>query len=507
MRNLRIFKSQTNFEEYMSGLKEQTVFPNISFIDETTEVKFRSLLPNIDTEGYVTTFINDKIYKKEARLFSYIVNDFLEGYSSELTEPVVYLDLANATIDIYLYQTRKTFSIAEEPLYINYLSKITNFCNEEGTPICTLSLYPDYMTFEKTIKPGSSTTLSSTLYFETKVFNEEQFYPAGTIVLANDNGERDYLSLEDYTIQKDALDKTPIGIVVVPNTHTIDRKGRMMSLDLMSVDNPDTGSKTGSFQVDDADTQFEYGCHDITANNPNVYDGGIPNIFSQGEQRIYQFNAHGGALSTNLTPDKNYEYLRVSNPYDTTVWYYNSSRIKGYVPSPYINDIDVNKFYFQKSDCGTYDMNGKSNTEWLLDESRTYAQANWKTDAILENKWNVGYNAPACATWRYHTIGTKQGDWFLPSIGELGYIAVRAKEIQESLDAVNGFKFTYSSWPNSSALTLLSFWSSTNTNDISPAQHYILNLYFGGIDADNGNKYGTNPVLTHCVVAFSNALL
>lgn len=175
MKNIRIFDTRAEFEAFMAGSEEETIFPNIALIEETSELKFYSLLPNIDTEGYATTFENGKTYLKEARLFKYIVDDFLDGYDPEMTDPAIWLDLASATIDIFLYQDRQTFSIENEPLYVNYLSKITNFCDEDGVPTSTLNLFPDYVNREEyTIGGGSSSNVSSTLHFDTGLFEETQ---------------------------------------------------------------------------------------------------------------------------------------------------------------------------------------------------------------------------------------------------------------------------------------------------------------------------------------------
>ena len=135
-------------------------------------VVFRPL-PNIDTTGYATTFVNGETYEKEAQLFRLIVNDFLEGYDIENEDPAIWMDLSEGTVDILLFANRQTFSIVDEPLYVNYLSKITNFCDEEGAPTSTLNIFPTEVTRDDYfISGGSSTSVSSRLDLNTGVFEE-----------------------------------------------------------------------------------------------------------------------------------------------------------------------------------------------------------------------------------------------------------------------------------------------------------------------------------------------
>lgn len=143
MKYLRKFETQSDYETYMSGENEETVFPNVS-IGFGGPVKFHNLLPNIDTTGYATTFENGKSYPREAQLFKSIVSDFIEGDLND-GDAVIWMDLSQGTVDISCFTQRQTFSIADQPLYKNYLSKITNFCDEDGEPTSTLNIFPGYV--------------------------------------------------------------------------------------------------------------------------------------------------------------------------------------------------------------------------------------------------------------------------------------------------------------------------------------------------------------------------
>ena len=77
-----------------------------------------------------------------------------------------------------------------------------------------------------------------------------------------------------------------------------------------------------------------------------------------------------------------------------------------------------------------------------------------KTSGKVENKSDAGYCAPACCCDRYSTPGTKQGDWYLPSIGELYQLYENKTAINEKRTAIKGSGFSagvyWSSRENSS---------------------------------------------------------
>lgn len=83
------------------------------------------------------------------------------------------------------------------------------------------------------------------------------------------------------------------------------------------------------------------------------------------------------------------------------------------------------------------DFAGKSNTEFLC--SKATGQENWRTDDTITNEIMTGYHPAACACWRFHTVGTSQGDWYLPACGELGYCCVRYKLINKTIAALQAW--------------------------------------------------------------------
>lgn len=169
---LKNFENQSAFEAYMAGENDETVFPNVCIVDGE-KVKYGRLLPTIDTTDYVTTFVSGKHYEKEGKLFKMIFDNFAEGYDPEIGDAAIWLDLYEATADVFLYTNRQTFSIANEPLYTKYLSKITNFWDENGTPSSTLNIFPDYVSRDEVnISDGASQNVFSKLNYNDGFFEE-----------------------------------------------------------------------------------------------------------------------------------------------------------------------------------------------------------------------------------------------------------------------------------------------------------------------------------------------
>ena len=78
-------------------------------------------------------------------------------------------------------------------------------------------------------------------------------------------------------------------------------------------------------------------------------------------------------------------------------------------------------------------MDGKGNTEKILAVDNG-GSTDWKTALTITNTGFTEKIHPAAqCCWRYHTVGTNQGDWYLPAGGELGYLASRWKAINTSI--------------------------------------------------------------------------
>lgn len=240
---------------------------------------------------------------------------------------------------------------------------------------------------------------------------------------------------------------SPVGVVLIPGTHNVYGDGSccVMSLKEMNCTTPDDGS-----------TSYK-----------SIYWGGygtdIPSLanYNQvcyvGSNGVVNETVQGVTSSAYLPSDK---FSNVNNPYDTdTSYYYNDSDT--YVPSPYNDNDTRNTEYYRTSSPSSSanamsDFNGKENTKIITDLAT--AQSDWRTAATITNDSSNGYYPAACCCWRYHTEGTKQGDWYLPSCGELGYIMPKFNKINEAITKlINGYGSNF-------GVVLLSnhyYWSSS----------------------------------------------
>lgn len=224
----------------------------------------------------------------------------------------------------------------------------------------------------------------------------------------------------------------PIGVVVIPTNHDVYGTGEcgVMALKAASIITPDEGSTITSSMYwggvpEDEDTVPEL----------ELYDR-IPTL---GSRNNIGSDIIGVTSNGNLPGDDSVGSNILECPHDPEAYYiYGNS---AYIPSPYLEGGLRNPLYYQTAPLSTEtnamsDFKGKQNTDILC--SKATAQADWKTSIIL-NEGGPGYYPAACACWRYHTVGTTQGDWFLPACGELGYVYSRILKINEIIESLQTY--------------------------------------------------------------------
>ena len=258
---------------------------------------------------------------------------------------------------------------------------------------------------------------------------------AGDIVLW-DGEKKDVVEQGDYTVESFPEDKfTPIGVVVIPASHMDDGKARMMATRWMSCDDPENGSLEIQMMVWGAATDL-IGLTKFTE---------VPIVSSDTNQVISGVNEFG------YIPSNNSYFTGDSNPQDEgTRWYFTDNEC--YIASPYTSDGTPNPFY------RATEYSGGS-----INNALSYFDGRHQTDVILAARgskdygsWNPTYKTPsdypaASCCDMYHTVGTNQGDWYLPSIAELGYIVARLGSINDAMTKVNGMQklSTYWAWSSS----------------------------------------------------------
>lgn len=275
---------------------------------------------------------------------------------------------------------------------------------------CGFTLYYDV---QKSIDPSKAVAADYCLY-------DKQ--ADKLIIVQNDKLNADDFPLTDYT---------PVGVVVIPGSHDVYGDGScgVMSLVEMNCNTPDTGSTRHDgmyWGQQDTDistlTNFEYVPYVGIISSPGDSVGTITG------QTFYS--------SVYMPSDI---FTGAQCPHDTNSYYYTSSSSGNAAPSPYLTDGSRNPSYYQTSSPSSAynclsDFNGITNTTILIDLATT--QSDWRTASTINNRSANGFSPAACCCWRFHTDGTKQGDWYLPAMGELCYIMSRLKTINEAISKI-----------------------------------------------------------------------
>ena len=299
-------------------------------------------------------------------------------------------------------------------------------------------------------------------------------------IVDGNNYSTDLFPLEQYT---------PIGIVVVPASHTDDGTARVMSLASMDYNNPDNGNTEGHVNISwggygddvpDLDYKIMYPC--IAEDLRSI----------SGEQQItgwYDFGSTSKYLSSNY-------YNSYPNPYDEGTYYYTGTTTSTYkaMPSPYLTGGSKNPIYHSTDNTGNVlaDMNGKGNTEKILAVDNN-GSTDWQTASTITNTGRTETIHPAAqCCWRYHTVGTQQGDWYLPSAGELGYLAARWKAIDNSINKLVSSGFEALALPVD-----YYWWSST---EYSSGYAVLLNFLSSYASLNGYVKYNNYCVRTFLAV-------
>lgn len=239
----------------------------------------------------------------------------------------------------------------------------------------------------------------------------------------------DYL-YEDGSFGKKDATKTAIGVCVIPGGVLPDGKARFMSLKGMTLTSPNEGG---------SDTYIYWG----------GYESDIPTLTN------FQTVVTG---DTTAAGTNGQGYVPKNGSYQSTP----------HIPSP------IDYFSAYSSAGATSDLDGKANTEKILAVDNAASTA-WQTAASITNDDSTATVHPAAqCCWRFNPGSTNQGDWYLPSIGELAFIMPNFNDLQTAISDVSGVQLD----------DYGSYWSSTEYGEGS--------AWF--VDATNGSvdDYGKN---------------
>lgn len=148
--------------------------------------------------------------------------------------------------------------------------------------------------------------------------------------------------------------------------------------------------------------------------------------------------------------------------------------------NPQLIQFGYNKFdipeltNYSNSGTAITDMNGKANTQVVLQYAT--AQTDWRTASAISWTNAAGYYPLFECSWRYHTSGTAQGDWFVPAAGQINYITfnnIMLEKMKTSFNILNSFFYwrTNSSYVSSSEKDTGGVWT------ISYPTEYFRTMY------------------------------
>ena len=218
----------------------------------------------------------------------------------------------------------------------------------------------------------------------------------------------------------------PVGVVVVPEGFAPDRKIRIVSLDYVD--------KSGNTST--SATSMNWGASSIDTNVINYQmvpttDNTTSSSINSNSSGYLPSDSFSGATSYVDSKSKYYAY-----------------NIDNLIPSPYIGNLP-NLEYCKEiiNNNALSDFNGLYNTDLLV---------NMGSDCIAAN-----------ACWEYKSdVGNLQ--WYLPAMGELGYIMSRFNIINNTIVALGGV-----------AIDNINFWSSTEYNSNNTYVLGVDNGYVG----------------------------
>lgn len=237
---------------------------------------------------------------------------------------------------------------------------------------------------------------------------------AGDVVSYDASGFR-------YMIQKaGSVTGTPIGVVVVPGSHNIygDGSTAIMSLHNMSCATPFTGSTS--------EEEIYWGVYGEEVAGLSLYNHIVLNVSSGTPIST----ASGYSTYSNLPSDDS-SWAGSVCPTDSLTRYKTASDTT-VSPSPY-NGTARSSVYYQTSSPSSSknclaDYNGRLNTDLLLAQRGKRDYTSWAPGATTD----TDFSAASCCDM-YSTPGTRRGQWYLPSAGEMGYVVVREGVINTAL--------------------------------------------------------------------------
>lgn len=215
----------------------------------------------------------------------------------------------------------------------------------------------------------------------------------GGLQIANVGDIAYYTNGRVRVVAQDAWDSslgTAVGVVVIPSGFAPDNgKARIISLNWADAN----GASTATASM-------------ITWSEVSS-ESSLPNFTAVPTTDNASAALSGSNMKGYLPSDK---FTGTASYVDPVTAYYDTSIM---IPSPYLGGTPNPAYYAEISGGNALsDFNGKNNTIILAEESN---------------------GTPPIAISKYKAEGAEDIEWYLPAAGELGYMVVRYKKINESL--------------------------------------------------------------------------
>ena len=244
---------------------------------------------------------------------------------------------------------------------------------------------------------------------------------AGDILLADENGNKVFVDFDTYA-QNQSLIKEykPIGVCVVPASHTDNGTARCASIKTLS-----SQSDEGTFFMNNAG-YYGIGQH-----------YGYTNTVQSCEKISYYIDGTSSIgelyIGSNVGFPSNNDFWGDAYSRDFASKDPNAIKVKvSYNFTPYAeNGVSKNEEYFmQRQD----NFVNNSTTVWGGFGNYMHGKVKTEEEYMLGtvNSGNMVYSM----LYNFKTYGTNRGDWYLPEIGELGYIPVRFNQIWQSIELI-----------------------------------------------------------------------
>lgn len=266
---------------------------------------------------------------------------------------------------------------------------------------------------------------------------------------------------------------TPVGVVVIPASHDVygTQECAIISIKPMNCSTPTTGG---------IEQRICWGSETDITTMPNLTV--VPSL---GEMSLdTPTDILQGTKEQGYIPIDKGEYINQSGascPHDTNATYRNQTSSQFcFIPSPYLTDGSRNPDYYQTSSPSSTlnalsDFDGVGNTQKIIAQRGIKDYSSWLPTYDTE----ADYPAASCCDM-FYTDGTKQGDWYLPACGELGYMMSRFNAICASIAVIR------SAYGDSVGVQLLlnsNYWSSSEFRD-----SLVRHIHTGDGNTGTGDK-------------------